>query len=907
MELNQPYYIDKRQDSFSLDGEWEFLWADDICENVESLDFLYKATLPSSVYHTLWKRDILPHPYYDTNSKKYHWVDEKVWYYRKTFTSDKENASKDAYLIFEGISYYSKVWLNGHLLGCHEGMFGGPVVKVNQYLNYGGQNTVTVEVKAATYGKKDTYDYWNHKGENREIIPWNIVRDKGVSGGDFIVMGIWNHIRIEYTDKIHMSRPYLYTQKLEKDKAYLVFETEIIDGNVEEIRKDKKRELNCDGFMRAFDSGLTGKAKDEFFEIEIIIKDNDDIVYLSQEKVNFTDFDNLGMNSDYLEPQFYKKEIVIDNPELWYPNGMGEAFLYDVTVTLKCGEKITDVQKFPFGIRTFTVDYTKGNRYRTLWNKFLFNINGKEFFLKGINWMPIDYLYDLSPDRYEWCLRLVKNAGIQLLRVWNGGGFPESDLFYELCDKYGIMVWQDLMLANTPLSDSFPLEVLESQITFNLYRIRNHPSLVIVCGGNEFNPYTDENAANMFVTQRCVDTLIHDRVYYHTTADGGSAHIYIDMEPVWYRHYYKALPFLAESGIHSFPNFKTFKKYVKEEINKKLPPISSEKFGDICPGILNHFSEYIPDRVPRMTARISQITDVNKASLEELCEASQVQVYEFYQLMIQSMQENFPVCGGVMPWVFKRHWPTVGVQTVDGDDRPCYGYYAVKNAYNPVNVWWCQEWSVLKPNEEISLRVKVFNQNDEDLSDTSIILTVYNPDMTVYKEYISPYDNCVDFGNLTLDDLFTDRCFLVCADLVKEEKSIARSIYFNKCISKLKDKEFYHRLRTAPAENTVFEKEPRLKSEICNGRKAVLSAYITEITSENEMIILVKNISETAAYPVTVDVTDDEQRIYLSDNFFMLKPFEEKEIRITSDKGDIEEIKIGLWNGKDIIIKKETN
>ena len=78
-----------------------------------------------------------------------------------------------------------------------------------------------------------------------------------------------------------------------------------------------------------------------------------------------------------------------------------------------------------------------------------------------------------------------------------------------------------------------------------------------------------------------------------------------------------------------------------------------------------------------------------------------------------------------MPWVFKRPWTTTAIQTVDGNDLPTYAYYAVQNAYRPINVYWCQQWSVLAPGESIPLVVKVFNQNGVNLSDTTVSLTVY--------------------------------------------------------------------------------------------------------------------------------------------------------------------------------------
>lgn len=908
MNLCQPYYIEKRKEKthVSLNGKWDFCWTESVQEDIRNLSYKYQGTIPSSVYNLLYETSVLPDPYVGENSKQYQWVDEKIWYFRKKFNIKNSNFKGNAYLCFDGISYYSRIWINGTLLGEHEGMFGGPCCDIREYLNSDGENEIIVEVKSANYGKKEDYDFQNLKGENTAIIPWNIIRDSNTSNGDFVVLGIWNEVRIELLPELHISRPYMYTKDINQNKANIHFEIQIADGSIQELQEYYGATGGCYDYTRAFDTGLSGAVHERFVEIEIKICDKYNCVYYSKEEIPLTDFAELGMDERYLENQFYQKEIVLNEPKLWYPNGMGEPFLYDVTVIILSDGMVLDTQSFKFGVRTFSATFTHGNKYRTRWDKYLFSVNGKEFFLKGMNWTPIDFLYNISRDKYEWCLTMVKNAGIQLLRVWNGGGMPETDIFYELCDRLGIMVWQDQYIANTTSTKNYPQNVLECQTAYNLYRIRNHASLVVLCGGNEFNPYTPGNAASMFVIQRTVETLAPDRVFYYTTADKGSAHIYIDMEPVWYRHRYKQLPFLAESGIHSFPQYKTLKKFIKrEETIGIINDLSAPEFRKEYPELLNHFTEYRPDRVPRLMSRISQIISLNGVQLSDICDASQVQAYEFYQLMIQSMQENYPVCGGVMPWVFKRPWPTIAIQTVDGDDRPGYAYYSVLNSYKSVNICWCQQWSVLAPGEEIPLTVKVFNQNNEDLSDTQITLTIFNPDMTIFKQFESNYQPVCDYGKIKLTEQFTDTCFLICANISRNGVSLSRSVYFNKCTNALIDREIYKKYRNSPAENLYFKNGPWLKSSIENAKKAVLEAKVIKRGFDgryNFACISVKNISDIAAYPITVDLVDDAKRCFLSENFFMIMPFEEKEINITCDEGEVEDIKIQLWNGKSLVI-----
>ncbi len=907
MNLIQPYYIEKRlgDGHISLDGEWEFCYEDAARESIKELRFEHTTQIPSSVYHSLHRAGLLPDPYYGTNSRLYRWVDEKVWYYRKRFSLSCPDFKGNAFLCFEGVSYFSRLWINGIALGDHEGMFGGPVCDVLEYLNLNGDNEILLEVKACNYERKADYSRWWENRDVAEIVPWNVARDTETSNGDFIVVGLWGNVRLELVPTLHVSRPYLYTEDINGNTALLAFECEIADGQIKELSPYYGTPDIITQYCRAFDSGLTGKVKDRSVKIGIRISHGDEVAYEETDDVPLCDFDGLGMSKDYYELQFYRKKIEIKNPRLWFPNGMGEPFLYDVTITLSYDGKIYDEHKIPFGVRTFKSDYTAGNKYRARWEKFLFSVNGQEIFLKGINWMPIDYLYDISPERYEWCLTMAKNMGVQIIRVWNGGGFPETDTFYELCDRLGLMVWQDLFIANAN-TPRYSQSLLESQTAYNLYRLRNHPSLVLLCGGNEFNPYSEGNAASMFVIDRTVRALTPDRIFHYTTADKGSAHIYIDMEPVWYRHRYAHLPFLAESGIHSFPNYKSFKRLISEkEANGVLPDLTSKEFGENYPELLNHFSEYIPERVPRMTARISQVVDMKRLTLEELCEASHVQSYEFYQLMIQSMRENFPRCGGVMPWVFKRPWTTAAVQTVDGNDLTTLSYYSIQNSYRPVNVCWRQEWSVLAPNEKLSLKVTVFNENREELSDAKLSLTVYRPDLSVYAQYSCEYSESVDFGHISLDDGFTDTCFLVCADLSRGKEILSRSVYFNKCTSLLNDRELYKKYRSEPTENLRLDNGPHLKPCISSAKQAKIEAMTVKNGKDGRYgftDIRIKNVSDTPAFPVTIEPTDEQARFFLDDNFFLLKAGEEKNVRITLKDGEAEGLRVRLWNGEAFVL-----
>ncbi len=914
MKLNQPYYIEKRSEDKHIDlkGEWEFLYLDKRIEKVSDIEWTLKGNLPNSVYHLLHECGIAPNPYVGENSKEYRWVDEKIWYFKRKIALDMPDFEGKVFLCFDGVCYYSRLWINGTLIGDHEGLFGGPCVEISKNLDFSAENEIVVEVVSANYGIKDTFDPLNKKGENSVIAPWNILRDTDTSTGEFIVLGIWNDIRLEFVDNYHISRPYLYTDEISNGNAVLKLEAELTDGSTEELHKYYGYTGLYDGYTRAYDNGLSGIKKDDSVEIQVNISESDTglCVFSESDTVNLIDYERSCILKGYNELQFYSKDIIIENPKLWYPNGLGEPYLYNVEILMTYNGKVCDRHIFKTGIKKFSASRTKGDKYRHRWNSFLFNINGKEFFLKGMNWQPTDFLYKVDENKYRWLLSLAKDCGIQLMRVWSGGGRPENDIFYELCDEFGIMVWQDAPLANMADTHNFNQEILESQLAYNIYRIRNHASLVIYCGGNEINPYSYGNAASMFVIDRTVRALDPAKIFHYTTADQGGAHIYRDMEPVWYSKIYGHIPFVGESGIHSFPTFKAFKKLISErECNSVLPDLSGKDFQKNFPELINHFTEYRPDRIPRMTARCSQIDNMQGITLERLCEASQVQAYEFYLLMIQAMRNNYPYCGGIMPWVFNRAFATVGIQLIDGEGNPGYEYYAVKNAYRPIDIMLKIEWSVIAPGEKVPLNVKVFNQNGDDLSDAKIKLKIYTPKLDTEIEYIQSLEKDVceySFGEFIPDEMYTDKCFLISVELVRENTYTLRNTYFIKCISALASHDLYRKYREAPANNLYFENGPWLRRDIENANKADLSVEIigiSDIWGYPSYKLRIHNTSKTPAYPVIIDC--DKYNCLSSDNFFLLAGGESKEVELKINTEVIENLNVTVmsWNSEKITLE----
>ncbi len=898
MELNKNLYIEPREGEkhLPLDSVWDFTCVDARTEDVQELDYKYSATIPQAAGWCLYEAGILPHPYEDTNSALYEFMNSKVWYFKKEFTVKEENKEDIAYLCFDGLAYYSRIWLNGVLLGNHEGMLGGPVIEVSEHINT-GENTLVVECTAFNYGfthkefkpEDIVYGQPSNLVETDAIVPWYLSNDKLTSNGHFCVIGIWRGVRIEFLNKYHITNPYIFADSIKDNKAILKLEIPITNKYMDE-KKGYLSTYNARRLWSPMESTLdklTDSFSDENISIEITLTaPNKAVVYHLRENVKMFDLSMTKLKPEYLSYRFVRKTIEIENPFLWYPIGRGKQPLYEISLKLYNEDILCDTQSFKTGIRTVEVTDNEGEKFLPRWSKFQFVVNGEKMFLKGMNMAPIDQMLKGKNKDYEWFIKLAANAGIQMMRVWSGGGVPESDKFYELCDKYGIMVFQDCPIANQ-VTRYWDPDILRTQLTYNICRIRNHPSFTVWCGGNEFNPLSKYNAASMFTIQNVKDLFAPDRIFYASCQDGGDIHPYRDMEPTWYRHIYKQLPFISESGIHNFPTYKTLKQVIpEEEISKGLRNIFSEDFSNQFPAFRNHFNEFDPTRVPRMLSRASHICDIEDISVKDLTDATQLSAYEFYLIMIESIMENYPITAGIMPWVFNRPWPTAAIQLVDGYGNPEAQYYAVKRAYESIHPFIAFEHNNLVPSEIIDLPLKIMSEREESSRNT-LDIAIIDPNLNIVRreevtvEKLKHGCNDISTYNFEVPKDWADKYFLICVRFITNGELCGESIYFPKVLSILEDEEILANQRADAQENILFKDGPWLKPQLTNAPKAKLSfKVISELADDNfvNLRVKVKNEGSVPAYPVVIDTKDVRTRIVLSDNFFLLYPGEERDI-----------------------------
>ena len=182
-------------------------------------------------------------------------------------------------------------------------------------------------------------------------------------------------------------------------------------------------------------------------------------------------------------------EMEIENPQLWWPNGLGEQPLYQVQVDLKAGDKIVDTWCRKIGLRALTM-----HREKDQWGEsFAHEVNGYQVFAMGADYIPEDNLLQrTSRERTRELLLQCKRANFNTVRVWGGGYYPE-DWFFDLCDELGLMVWQDFMFACSvyELTPEFEANIRQEFID-NIKRLRHHASLALWCGNNEMEMFVKQ-------------------------------------------------------------------------------------------------------------------------------------------------------------------------------------------------------------------------------------------------------------------------------------------------------------------------------------------------------------------------------------------------------------------------------
>ncbi|MBQ9748538.1 MAG: glycoside hydrolase family 2 protein [Clostridia bacterium] len=390
-------------------------------------------------------------------------------------------------------------------------------------------------------------------------------------------------------------------------------------------------------------------------------------------------------------------EIAIDEPMLWWPNGLGEQHLYTVSVTLSDGERVLDTATRKIGLRTLTVS-TQKDRYG---EEFCHVVNGVKFFAMGADYVPEDsILANRSPARTERLLTDCVKANFNAIRVWGGGFYPDDD-FYEICDRLGLVVWQDFMFAcmNVYLTPEFEENILREAEDV-VRRIRHHACIGLLCGNNEmelalidWSSCIPSNSPKVFADYlRLYQTLLPEvcarlapEIFYWPASP--SSHGYFDdpnSEDMGDNHYWRVwhggVPFeeyrkhyfryCSEFGFEAFPSMKTLRAIALPEdmaVESEVM-LSHQK----CLSGNQKMAAYMKDyyRVPEDFASF--------VYLSQLLQADAI------RYGVEHFRRHRGRCMGALYWQLNDCWPTSSWSSVDYFGRWKALHYRARKFFAPV-------------------------------------------------------------------------------------------------------------------------------------------------------------------------------------------------------------------------------
>ena len=415
----------------------------------------YPATVPGVVHTDLLQNKIIEDPFFRLNERGLQWVDKEDWIYETRFVlTDDMMQKENLELVFEGLDTYADVYLNDSCMLRADNMFRRWAVSAKPNIKE-GENVLRVYFHSPIkmdVPKWDALPYHypasNDQSENGGLLDKKIsifARKAGYHygwdwGPRLVTSGIWRPVYIRAWSDARINDVFIEQKEVSARKA-------IIKGQVE-LKADK----NMDGVLVRITDEATG---------EILGRQSVDLKKgMNQVTVNF----------------------ILNNPKLWWSNGLGEAFLYRLRTEMTANGELLDSKTEKIGIRSLKVIRKPDKDGHT----FYLELNGRPVFAKGANYIPCDnFLPRVTPEIYQKTILDAVHANMNMLRVW-GGGIYENDLFYNLCDEYGILIWQDFMFACSMYpAEGTLLENIRQEAVDNVKRLRNHACIALWCGNNE--------------------------------------------------------------------------------------------------------------------------------------------------------------------------------------------------------------------------------------------------------------------------------------------------------------------------------------------------------------------------------------------------------------------------------------
>lgn len=701
----------------------------------------YDATVPGCVHTDIIKENM----FWRDNPEKVQWIEEHDWEYSRTFNLDE--IAENAYIVFEGLDTYCDIYLNGKKIGECANMFIPHKLKADGLKV--GENTLTVHF----YSPIKKVDGLPNRGGAFTTERLYTRRIQCTYGWDwvdrFVTCGIFRPVYLVFDNEFRIDNIYVYTEAVDKYGA----------------------SVRIFGETANYEKGAMVKMS--------VISPDGETVYEKDE---------------YINSQVFEECINVSNPLLWYPNGYGEQPMY--TLKFEYDGK-TDEEKF--GIRTVRVveiEDEVGSEYYNICKElqktpsaenfdenekfygFVLYVNGIGIMCKGANYVPTEpFISEETDEKMTRILEKAKECGVNMIRIW-GGGIFESDWLYSECDRLGITVTQDFLMAcgTYPEEEDWFIAELNKEAEYAAKKLRNHPSLVWWSGDNEnatMGTYTKEN--------------------YH-----GKRAFFHGILPMLAKYDYTRRAFASSPyGGNKFAS-----KTVGTTHNTNF---IGNIFGDIIANDMSDYKEYLNTYAARFIAEEPTLGIVCEESLREMMTdddiadpemkmmyrhtrtnpALPIEVmdymlvfaekvlgkfennedklfklryiqYEWVRVTLENARSRKRFCNGIIYWMLNDCWPAAsGWAFIDYYCRPKASYYGFKRAAKAImSTIRCEDgkFKVIVSNngicdKNIKVQCRVINYRTDEQR------------VVFESEIFSPKNESVCFEIATTLD---DDCILVC-------------------------------------------------------------------------------------------------------------------------------------------------
>ena len=621
----------------------------------------HQATVPGAIHTDLLSHNLIPDPFYRDNEQSVQWVSSQEWHYKTQFTKSEMARYKHAELVFEGLDCIAMFYLNGkpllHTAGTNrtDNMFRKWVFPLD-IKDLKKNNELTITFLPTTVYEEEMAKQWSYALPEFRAFTRKAQYQSGWDWGPkLITCGIWKPAYIELWNEHRILDCQIYQKELTDEKAVIEIETYV------EVNEPTKLTLSC----------FVNGAK-----------------MIEERQVQFS-----------AGKHIMSQTVTIQNPQKWYPNGMGEQPLYDISVKIE-GNHSTDSVKKIIGLKTIELIREKD----TIGESFYFQINGEPFFAKGANWIPAhSFPTEVTSEKYYRLLKNCKESNMNMIRVW-GGGIYENDIFYQYCDEMGILVWQDFMFAGAIYPDNSDfLDNIAQEAQEQVKRLRNHPCLALWCGNNEVkNAWEDWGWQKRYseeekkLISKSIDTIFN-QLLLKIVQENDPERDYLPTSPLWgwghpecftegNAHYWgvwwgeepfevwadKTGRFMTEYGFQSYPELASIMSFTQMEDRIFNSPVMKNH--------QKHNRGFII-----IGKAINQYFGMADFFTEFLYRSQLAQAYG-YTTAIEAHRLAMPRCMGSLYWQLNDCWPVASWSTIDYYERKKAAWFAAKKAFKNVMI-----------------------------------------------------------------------------------------------------------------------------------------------------------------------------------------------------------------------------